>query len=149
MNTKPYVWCDLDAVLAKYEGWKGLFTIGEPFAGAKQFIAKLIRLGEERGFKVGVFTCRTKLDMPGREILDEMFPQAGDAHLIEHLKGLVVQWLRMHKIPYHDVYAGQGKPMGVAYIDDKAVWCDPQTFGAEHAYAAAIEGVTNLTKKAG
>lgn len=142
-----YVWVDLDATLSTYEGWKGIHTIGQPFFGAKKFMADLIALGEARGFKVGVFTTRTKLDMPGREILDEAFPQAGDAHLIEHLKGLVVQWLRMHEIPFHDVYTGQGKPAGLAYIDDRAVWCDPKSMGAPNAYEYALGALKGILEK--
>lgn len=141
------VWVDLDGVLATYEGWKGIYTIGEPFPGARKFMHDLVNMGALKGFKVGVFTTRTKLDMPGREMLETAFPEAGEKHLIDHLEGLVIQWLRMHKIPCHEVYTGQGKPAGLAYIDDRAVWCDPKTFGAEAVYAAALEGVTNLIKE--
>lgn len=146
MSHTNWLWVDLDGCLATYDGWKGIYTIGEPFPGARKFMNDLINLGVLNNFKVGVFTTRTKLDMPGRELLETSFPNAGEAHLIGHLEGLIVQWLRMHKIPYHEVYTGQGKPVGLAYIDDRAVWCCPKTFGAEHAYAAALEGVTNLTK---
>lgn len=149
MSGVPMCWVDLDATLAKYGGWKGIHTIGEPFPGAAEFMHKLIALGVERGFGVGVFTTRTKLDMPGREILDTEFPQAGDAHLIGHLEGLVVQWLRMYNIPFHEVYTGQGKPPGVAYIDDRGVWCDPKTMGAPEAYRYAFDalvGILNLGK---
>ena len=146
MSHESFVWVGLDGVLAKYDTWKGLFTIGEPFPGAARYMANLIALGTRNGFQVGVFTTRTKLDMPGREMMEQMYPEAGEAHLIDALKGLVVQWLRMHKIPFDDVYTGQGKPAGVAYIDDRAVWCCPKTFGAEHAYATAVEAVTNLLR---
>ena len=147
MSQANMVWCDLDATLATYEGWKGIHTIGEPFPGAKKFMHDLIAMGVEKGFKVGVFTCRTKLDMPGREILDAAFPDAGEAHLIGHLEGLVVQWLRMHKIPYHEVYTGQGKPPGLAYIDDRAVWCDPKSMGAPEAFRYALEAVRGILEK--
>lgn len=146
MSHEQFCWVDLDATLAKYEQWKGLFTIGEPFPGARSFMSDLKFLGAKKNFKVGVFTTRTKLDMPGREVMEEMYPQAGEAHHIDALKGLVVQWLRMHKIPFDDVYTGQGKPPGIAYIDDRAVWCCPKTFGPEHAYVTAVEAVTNLLR---
>lgn len=144
-----FCWVDLDGCLATYENWKGIHTIGEPFPGAKKFMHDLVALGVERGFGVGVFTVRTKLDMPGREILDTEFPDAGEANLIEHLRGLVVQWLRMHHIQFHEVYVGQGKPPGLAYIDDKGVWCCPKTMGAPEAYRYAfdaLKGILNLGK---
>jgi hypothetical protein len=142
-----YVWVDLDQTLAEYKGWKGIHTIGQPHPGARKFMRDLMAMGNEKGFKVGVFTTRTKLDMPGRELLVEQFPQAGDAHLIDHLKGLVVQWLRMHQIPFDDVYTGQGKPAGLAYVDDRAVWCDPQSMGAPQAYEYALNAVKGILER--
>jgi hypothetical protein len=38
----------------------------------------------------------------------------------------VIVWLEKHKFPFTDVYTGQGKPRAAAFIDDRAVNCNPQ-----------------------
>src|SRR6185369_12895891 len=48
MSHTNWCWVDLDGVLAKYDTWKGLFTIGEPFPGARKFMHDLMKLGEAK-----------------------------------------------------------------------------------------------------
>lgn len=142
-DTPPMVWVDVDATLAAYDGWKGAFHIGDPLPGAQKFMRDLCVLGEERGFRVGILTTRTKLAMPGRDIdLKHVDPESGDEARIKILADTVRVWLERHGIMYHEVYTGQGKPAGIAYIDDRAVWCAPKIFPT--AYAAALDAVTNL-----
>jgi hypothetical protein len=36
----------------------------------------------------------------------------------------MAEWLHKHRIPYHKIHVGYGKPAAVAYIDDKAIKYD-------------------------
>lgn len=133
-NTKPTVCVDLDGVLAKYDGWKGIRHIGEPIDGAAWMMRKL-----KEKYRVLVFTTRTKgsVNCTG----DEATSTVPD--LIE----IVGDWLDKHAIPYDGIYSGQGKPLAVAYIDDRAVHCRPQE--DEGAYQAALRHVKELADHAG
>ncbi|HUR52924.1 MAG TPA: hypothetical protein VMZ71_02250 [Gemmataceae bacterium] len=142
---QQYVWVDVDSTLAHYDGWKGIDHIGEPFPHAADFMTQLTILGEKSGFKVGVFTTRCKADMPGREDVARYFGDT-DEDIAAALADKVEAWLKKHGILFDTVYVGQGKPPGIAYIDDRAVWCCPKTFGAKAAYDAALEGVVNLMR---
>ena len=41
----------------------------------------------------------------------------------------IVEWLDEHGFSYTDVWCGVGKPPAVAYVDDRAVHCDPLSGG--------------------
>ncbi len=112
-SRKPRVCIDLDGVIAKYSGWKGLGNIGAPLPGALEFVSKLAKIAD-----VVVFTTRCSLD-PG--------DQAGTIVASpEELRRTVVEWLEKHHFPFADVYIGQGKPRAAAFIDDRAIQCRPQ-----------------------
>jgi hypothetical protein len=86
---------DLDGVLAHYDGWKGDNHIGLPISGAVRFIRALSDFA-----RVLIHTSRTELDP-------------------------VVAWLDKHAFDYHGIWKLPGKPMAVAYVDDRAVICRP------------------------
>lgn len=110
---KPRVCVDLDGVLAKYSGWKGLHEIGAPLPGAREFVTQLSKIAD-----VIIFTSRCSLD-PGNE--------AGKIVASpDEMRNTVVDWLREHDMPFADVYIGQGKPKAAAFIDDRAIVCRPQ-----------------------
>lgn len=136
MSFQQTVWVDLDATLAHYTRWEGLLRIGDPIPGAKGFMADLAELGRQLGFKVGVYTTRTKPDMPGREEVG-IPPDAPAAEVSHRLAEIVKDWLDRNAIEHAEVYAGYGKPPGLAYVDDRAVWCDPQMKGPA-AYTDAL-----------
>lgn len=107
---KPRVCVDLDGVLAKYDGWRGLETFGEPIPGAVEFTRQLSDWAE-----VVIFTSRcnpdgSRISMPKRE-------------------ALVKAWLKKHEFAWDEIYVGKGKPHASAYIDDRAVSCRPQADG--------------------
>ncbi len=110
---KPRVCVDLDGVLAKYDSWHGSDIIGPPLPGAVEFAESLSRFAD-----IVVFTSRCSLDQGG----ESDRPRLSPAKLRLH----VVEWLEKFKIPYADVYIGQGKPRASAFIDDRAVPCRPQ-----------------------
>ncbi len=137
-HSKYTVAVDLDGVLAKYEGWQGVEIIGEPHEGAQGFIQSLL----DAGFIVEVFTTRLNPDAQSAD-------DCGQGHLVvggddrrwcDKLHTIVCNWLDQNGFPHRsqdfNVYAGRGKPVALAYIDDKSIMCEP----AKHddAYAAAI-----------
>ncbi len=89
---------DLDGTIAHYDGFKGEDIIGDPLPGAREFINILIT----SGFEIIIHTTR------GSEVTK--------------------RWLEVHEIPYHFINdnprirgGNQGKPIAVAYVDDRAV----------------------------
>jgi len=79
--------------------------IGEPMPGVKEALETL----KKSGFRIIVHTCRTasywKDVLPGNQIK------------------LVEGFMKYHKLPY-DVIWTHDKPIGIAYIDDKAIRFD-------------------------
>lgn len=99
---------DLDGVLAQYDGWKGVEHIGDPIPGAREFLSALKALPA----KVVIHTTRTNTmsnqGVPGTKLLF-----------------LVEEWLKKHDMPHDTVATAEGKPLAVAYVDDRAVVCRP------------------------
>lgn len=107
---KKTIAIDLDGVLAKYQGWKGLDHIGKPFSGATDFVESLVK-----DFEVIVHTCRTN-----PEINDK-----GD-ETSEQLAARVYEWLAENGFPRGvKVWTGIGKPIAAVYIDNRAFRCEP------------------------
>lgn len=132
---KKAVCVDLDGVLARYDGWKGIDHIGDPLPGAVEFTHRLAKFA-----RIVVFTTRCKAyraDEPGPEGQPE--PCRDDS---EVLADRVRQWLDWHGFAFDEVYTGQGKPIAVAYVDDRAVCCTPQKVDGE--FESAIEAVKYL-----
>jgi len=101
MKNKKDVCVDLDGVLADYEeGWKGSDHIGYPIPGAVDFVKELSSF-----CKVIIHTSRSSI--PG--VLDS-----------------IKNWLDTHGFEYDSIWEGEGKPIASAYVDDRAVLCDPQ-----------------------
>ena len=109
MPTKT-VAVDLDGVLAQYDGWKGINHIGEPISGAKQFLTALQALPA----KVCIHTTRCNAGANKDADLNE-----------RELRLIVEDWLVKHGLPFDSIACGEGKPLAVAYVDDRAVVCRP------------------------
>ena len=132
---KPRICVDLDGVLAKYDGWKGLEHIGPPLPGAREFAHSLAKIAD-----LIIFSSRCSTDAAGEE-RTRLSPG--------QLKIHIVDWLEKHKVPYTDVYTGQGKPRAAVFIDDRAVHCSPQsdTDAYEKALGAAKTLLSRSRKK--
>lgn len=106
---KKTVAVDLDGVLARYDGWRGIDHIGEPIPGARAFVRVL-----REQFEVVIFTtrCNTKLNREGANLL----------------RNRIRDWLDQHGFEYDDIHTDQGKPAAVAYVDDRAVECRPESY---------------------
>lgn len=105
---KKSVCVDLDGVLAQYDGWKGIDHIGEPNGGAREFLKELQKLG----LRVVIHTTRLNTSV-------------NEGYHETQLHSFVTSWLDTHRMPYDEVYVGQGKPIAVAYVDDRAVHVKP------------------------
>lgn len=125
---KKTVAVDLDGVLARYDGWKGVEVIGEPIPGAREFMMDIVA----RGFNVVVHSARCSA-------------QNGDPNVAADVIG---KWLRLHQIPYTRIHTERGKPIAFAYVDDRAVPCEPQrnTSGAKIAFMCALEIIESLSE---
>jgi len=147
-RARPTICLDLDGVLARYDGWKGLDFLGDPLPGAVEFTRQLSALGD-----VVVFTTRTSvaanLDELRREPTLPWDSALGavEAALPSFLEHKVRYWLEKFGFAFASVYVGQGKPPASAYIDDRAVSCRPQL--DENAYGRALDEVRTLAKRGG
>lgn len=135
---RPTVCLDLDGVLAHYDGWKGIEHIGEPIAGAVQFTKELSKF-----CKITIFTTRCK------EYLNKAPAPPGaaepDRRPAVQLVQIIANWLNQHGFFYDTIYAEQGKPFGVAYIDDRAVCCRPQDSATpDFEYQFALAAIATL-----
>src|SRR5439155_15261176 len=59
-----------------------------------------------------------------RDELKEANRPASD--LAPRLVHSVRYWLEKHRFSFSEIYAGQGKPLASAYVDDRAIACAPQ-----------------------
>lgn len=131
MEPKKTVCVDLDGVLANYsKGWQGPDKIGEPLEGAVEFTRRLGKFA-----RVVIFTTRCKADFDDR-------PQGATPTT---LITTVMAWLDKHGFHYDDIYAGQGKPIASAYVDDRAVVCRPEE--DLDAYTWAVTAAQRLCNK--
>lgn len=108
----PNIAVDLDGVLAQYDEWEGYDEIGDPVPGAREFMHKLQNIGAN----VIVHTTRTNPDP---------FKKGVDRAPVNELGWIVEEWLRRHSIPFDSVFTGEGKPIASAYVDNRAVLCQP------------------------
>lgn len=129
---KKNVAVDLDGVLAQYDGWKGRDHIGHPIKGAREFLLDL----RERGYRVVVYTTRCNVSMNSDVVPSEY----GETTIAGSLRKLVESWLAKWGMPYDEVYVGQGKPHATAFVDDRAVSCQPQ----DHGDAAFLQALREL-----
>lgn len=116
------VYCvDLDGTLAEEDGPFDIDKIGRPFPGAREFLAELQKRGE-----VVIFTCRC------------CGGQHGKFKLARALR-TVREWLEENDMPYNHIWTSEdgSKPIAQAYIDNKAVPCDPGK-AREAAYKQAL-----------
>ena len=129
MAHRKTVCLDLDGVLARYDGWKGIDHIGEPIPGAVEFTKELASR-----YEVVIYTTRCKGRMFDRNERPEF------------LAGIVKNWLDKHGFAYHEIDIGQGKPIAAAYVDDRAVACCPQERTPRGEFEDALTRIDQLCK---
>jgi histidinol phosphatase-like enzyme len=100
---------DLDGVLFKIYWQDGAFDVkkfGEVVPGAREGMRAL----KKAGFYLIVHTCRTN-----PELNRTAQCSAAELQKIVELK------LKEEGIPFDEVFAGVGKPVAIAYIDDRGI----------------------------
>jgi hypothetical protein len=117
---KKTVCVDLDGVLARYDKWRGIDHFGEPIPGAVEFTKALAEIAD-----VVIFTTRCN-------------PEINRPEAVHLLVNRVRKFLDEHGFVYHDIYSGSGKPMAVAYVDDRAVVCRPEKDVENQDYDVAL-----------
>lgn len=122
---------DLDGVLARYDSWQGSDQIGSPVEGAREFALALAEIAE-----IVVFTSRCSQDPGDIGVISRA--STGQRRI------QVISWLEKNKIPFSDVYVGEGKPRAAAFIDDRAVACRPQENPS--AFDDALVSVRSLVR---
>lgn len=125
MKSKPTIAVDLDGTILKYDGWRGIEHFGEALPGAKEFLTEL-----RKDARVLIWSTRGTESVKGKK--------QGEA---KRLRELMQRALDERNLPYDDIWVGQGKPMAVAFIDDRAVTCRPQEEPAAYAIALRLVGV--------
>lgn len=124
---------DLDGTLASWaDGWQGVGHIGDPIEGAKEFMEAL----KEEGFYIVVHSCRANGEF-STDKTEDIFIAVG----------AIRTWLVENKIPFDLIYGGKGKPVAVAYVDDRGVNCAPEKGLKAMVYAKAFQAVLELAAK--
>ena len=122
---RPRICVDLDGVLAdRVEG----SAIGPPIAGAVEFTRDLATRAE-----VVIYTARfsTRTGKPRT------------AKAIDELHSRIAKWLDAHGFSYDSINTTQAKPIASAYVDDRAVACQPLKRGMA-AYDDALNRIDSL-----
>ncbi len=122
-TTRGRVCVDLDGVLSKRASGSRKTSFGEPFDGAADFMQDLAQKAE-----IVIYTSRLTVD--------------DDAEKAE-IKKLIADWLARYKIAFDEIYTGTGKPMAVAYVDDRGIACRPEDDGLG-AFSTAMQGIEKL-----
>jgi hypothetical protein len=120
---KARVCVDLDGVLCQRAQGSRKTSFGQPFPGAVEFMADLAGKAE-----IVIFTARLN---------------DGDAKRKAETARLIEEWLHQHRITFHSIHDGPGKPLAVAFVDDRAVPCTPEKDGVQ-AFSAAMQGIDRL-----
>lgn len=126
-HDKLPVCVDLDGTLARFNKWQGVTHIERPHAGAKHFLETLQEVA-----RIVIHTCRTN-------------PAIQRDCSMDQLKAYVAKWLQDNELPYDEIYCGAGKPIAAAYIDDRAIACDPAS--NEFAYHRALLEFRDLLRE--
>lgn len=106
MSERKTLAIDLDGTLAEYR--RGDFregVIGPPLPGAREAMLRF----RELGYRLLIHSARF-----GSDIVD------GPAKR-ESIAESVVAWLKLHDIPFDDLWRGEGKPACWCYVDDAAI----------------------------
>jgi len=118
---------DLDGVLASRVEGAG---IGPPIDGAVEFTRELALRAD-----IIIYTARfaTRTGKPRSQ------------KSTEQLHKRIIKWLDLHGFAYHSVNTVQAKPIATAYVDDRAVSCQPLKKGMSE-FDSALKNIDNLCK---
>lgn len=116
---------DLDGVLAsRVEG----SAIGPPIDGAVEFTRELATRAD-----IIIFTAR----------FSTTTGKPRSAAQIEKLEKRIIKWLDAHGFSYQSVNTAQAKPIASAYVDDRAISCQPLKMGMGE-FDTALSSIDSL-----
>jgi len=124
-TSRAKVCVDLDGVLAaRVEG----SAIGPPIDGAVEFTRELATRAD-----IIIFTARfsTTTDKPR------------STEQIKQLEQRIIKWLDVHGFSYSTVNTAQAKPIASAYVDDRAISCQPLKMGMAE-FDSALNSIDSL-----
>lgn len=104
MGRKRVLAVDLDGTIFKKVPWQGIHHFGKPEKKVKDCL-KFLRA---HGFEVLIHSTRLN-----GALSDSPLP---------FLKMNVEAVLAVHRIPYDNIFTGQGKPLAEFFVDDRAVF---------------------------
>ncbi len=58
---------------------------------------------------------------------------------------IIEQWLIQHDLPFDSIAGSEGKPISVAYVDDRAVACRPLKDAEDQGFDAALRRCRSLS----
>ena len=101
---RPAVAVDLDGVILEYDDWRGPDHFGKPLPGAKKFLQDL----REKGIRIIIHTARVNEVHDGPDPVD--------------MASKIVSFLWREDLEFDEVWCGPGKPIALAYVDDRAIF---------------------------
>ncbi len=120
---KPKVCVDLDGVLCLPASGSRRESFGEPYDGALDFMQELAGRAE-----IVIYTARLSTSNEAEKTAT---------------KALIEAWLTQQRMPFDEVYTGNGKPLAVAFVDDRGVSCRPADDGVA-AFGSAMKAIDRL-----
>lgn len=124
-SNRPKVCLDLDGVLAHHTSGA---SIGPPIDGAVEFTRTL-----NQSFDIIIHTAR----------FSTRSGKARSANATQNLLMRIERWLKQYGFSWNTVSISTGKPIAIAYIDDRAVTCRPVNDGID-AYKVALHAIEEL-----
>lgn len=95
------IYVDFDGTLCRF----AYPQLGPPLPGARRFMRELVK----RGYRPIILTSRCS---------PEIYTPEERAESV----AVIARWLNRHDIPYDSIDSGDnGKPVGLAYVDDRGV----------------------------
>lgn len=108
-QNKPTVCIDLDGVLCSRKYTGSMTEFGDPIDGALEFTREV-----KKNARVIVYSAR----FSGKN-------QEKSEAILYAMK----QWLDKHELAYDEICSDKAKPIASAYVDDRAVSCQPELQG--------------------
>jgi hypothetical protein len=103
-NRRLVIAVDLDKTIASYDGWKDIYTFGQPLPGAREFLKELHEFGD-----IIIHSCRCSPSVVSKNTAPFL------------LANMVKDWLNTNNLIYDTVWFENGKPNADIFIDDKGL----------------------------
>ena len=109
-RNKPRVCVDFDNVIAHHSIDMGPYYFGPVIEGAREFLKRLSKIAY-----VVIYSARVNVDVT----------------LAEDIRDYMIS----NNLYFDEIYTGIGKSEAVAYIDDRAIECNPSVNKEDYNYA--------------